>query len=73
MAHTFSKQMNVGLPSNAKLEQNEKKYTYKGHAGTVHCMEVYGDHLFTGSEDHLAMKFNLEVFILLLACHRYVY
>ena len=41
------------------LEQSVKNY--RGHTSTIQCMLVYNGHLFTGSEDHTAMKFNLTV------------
>ena len=40
--------------------QSAKKY--QGHTQAIHCMQVYNGHLFTGSEDHTAMKFNVEVY-----------
>ncbi len=35
--------------------------TFTGHTGTIHCLHVHKGKLYTGSEDHTARKFDLEV------------
>lgn len=52
----------------ALMEPQTKKY--KGHSGTVHCMQVSDGYLFTGSADHTARKFNLKVLVFLAKLFR---